>query len=65
MKCENCESGHFLIDTVKNFIVEVKCAECGFIFQSVRDLYDSGLKGAADYPPLKRFELWVTRSGFK
>ena len=65
MKCENCDSGHFLIDAAGNFIVEVQCAECGFIFQSVRDLYNSGLKGVADYPPLKRFELWVTGVGLK
>ena len=61
MKCANCESGHFLIDVAKNFIIEVQCAECGFVFQSVRALYDSGLKGNADYPPLVRFELWVTK----
>ncbi len=60
MKCENCGGGHFLIDASNKFIVEVQCAECGFIFQSVRALYDNGLKGGADYAPLRRWELFVT-----
>ena len=65
MKCGNCGSGHFFIDVAKNFIIGVKCADCAFVFQSVRDLYDNGLKGEADYPPLCRWELWTAEKESK